>query len=409
MAYGDSPHDQALRAAWIGFCERLQAAGEQVFKDYNPPTPLHRADGFRFLTQNLGQAFDFALETKDTLYPALHQFCTPYCKLGGDAADFTYTQAWIDGESVYKLSGNKGTAPFLNFTVQGPRPEVQPGTSSRSLHDPFGDIPEANLFGHELHCSWDGNFDLYIGGPRREPNWLPTTPGSRKLFVRQGFDRWDDLPARMSIERVGMIDPRPLPTPDTIVNALTWAGRFVSDLMNDWPDWPYEMSKRNLPQNLNRFPDVFDDSKDDQRRGRAIAGMTWSLRPDEAMILEFDRHDGLWMVSLSGLFFNSMDYLYRPVSYTPSRAQVDGDGKIRLILSHDDCGYHNWLDTQGFETGNLTYRLLQADAPPPLGLRVVKRANLEHELRTDCARTSPEERTAQMKARFDSVRRRYGL
>src|SRR4030095_10483652 len=68
MAFGDSPADASPRQAWIEFCRRLQEAGERVFKDFNPPTPLHRADGFRFLTQNLGQAFDLALETKDTRY-----------------------------------------------------------------------------------------------------------------------------------------------------------------------------------------------------------------------------------------------------------------------------------------------------------------------------------------------------
>ncbi len=45
------------------------------------------------------------------------------------------------------------------------------------------------MFGHELKCDWDGSFVLYIGGPKREPNWLPTTPGSRKLFLRQVFDK----------------------------------------------------------------------------------------------------------------------------------------------------------------------------------------------------------------------------
>ena len=57
MAFRDGPDDEALQAAWASFCDRLKAAGERVFKDYNPPAPLHRADGFRFLTQNLGQAF----------------------------------------------------------------------------------------------------------------------------------------------------------------------------------------------------------------------------------------------------------------------------------------------------------------------------------------------------------------
>src|SRR3546814_10148280 len=66
MSFGASSDDAALRAAWQQFCARLQAAGEHAFKDENPATPLQRADAFRFLTQNLGQAFDLALETKNT-------------------------------------------------------------------------------------------------------------------------------------------------------------------------------------------------------------------------------------------------------------------------------------------------------------------------------------------------------
>ena len=77
MAFGDGPHDAALQAAWSEFCGQLQRAGERVFKDHNPSSGTHRVDAYRFLTQNLGQAFDLALETRDTGYPALHTFCGP--------------------------------------------------------------------------------------------------------------------------------------------------------------------------------------------------------------------------------------------------------------------------------------------------------------------------------------------
>jgi hypothetical protein len=410
MAFGAGPDDAALRAAWQEFCTRLQEAGERVFKDYNPAAPLHRADAFRFLTQNLGQAFDLALETKDTKYPALHAFCGPNRKLGGDAADFVYLQAWIDGESVYRISGNKGTARFLNFTVQGPRPEKQPGTDWPSLHEPFGDIPEANLFGQQLQTAWDGSFELYLGGPKREANWLPTTPGTRKLFLRQGFDRWDELPARLRIERVGMTEPRPVPTPQTMVQAMDWAGTFVTGLMNDWPDHPYHYGNAVDPVNVNRFPpDPAGDLASDRKRGRAVANMCWQLAADEALIVEFNAHDGFWMMSNMGVFFNSMDYLYRPVSYTPSRTKVDADGKVRLILTHEDPGYHNWLDTQGFERGNLTYRNLQSDASTTFSTQLVKRSALAQVLPAQTVRVTREQRIAQLRARFDGIRQRYGL
>ena len=36
--------------------------------------------------------------------------------------------------------------------------------------------------------------------------------------------------------------------------------------------------------------------------------MRWQLAPDEALIVEFDDHDGFWMITNMGVFFNSMDY-----------------------------------------------------------------------------------------------------
>ena len=161
MAFGDGADDAALDGAWSEFCERLKAAGRQAFKDFNATSGLQRADAFRFLTQNLGQAFDLALETRDTRYPVIHAFCNPTRKLGGDCADFTYQQVWIDGESTYRITGTRGTARFFNITVQGARPDGQ-----HVLHEPFGDVPEVNLFGHQLRVEPDGSFELYHRWPR---------------------------------------------------------------------------------------------------------------------------------------------------------------------------------------------------------------------------------------------------
>lgn len=407
MAFGDCPDDQPLRAAWGQFCDRLKAAGDKAFKDLNPADPMQRADAFRFLTQNLGQAFDLALETKDTRYPLLHDFCNPTRKLGGDCGDFVYHQAWIDGQSSYRLSGQRGTARFFNVTVQGPRPDRM-ANGNPPLHEPFGDVPEANIFGHQLTVEPDGSFELFIGGPKRGSNWLPTTPGSRKLFLRQGFDSWDEMPARMSIERIGMDQPRPLPTPGTMIAAMDWAGDFVTGLMTDWPDWSFAYGGVDAA-NPNAFPAGMADGVEDKKRGRAATNMVWSIAPDEALIVEYDAHDGLWMFTNMGAFMNSMDYLTRPVSYTPGRTAVDADGRIRLIIAHDDPGYHNWLDTQGFAQGNLTYRHMLEGAPVPIATRLVSRADLSAALPADTARVTPQARLDQLQARFGAIRRRYGL
>jgi hypothetical protein len=402
MAIGDGTDDVALNTAWAQFCDQLKAAGERVFKDHNAASGVQRADGFRFLTQNLGQAFDLALETKDTRYPAIHTFCNPTRKLGGDCADFLYQQAWIDGQSTYRIVGERGTSRFLNITVQGPRSDG-PGV----LHEPFGDVPEANLLGHQIRTASDGVFEIYIGGQERGPNWLPTTDGSRKLFIRQGFDSWDERPARMRIERIGMDTPKPLPSAATMIAAMDWAGGFVTGLMDDWPEFPFRYGGVD-GENPNRFPPPAETDSD-AKRGRAATNMHWVLSTDEALVIEFDAHDGLWMFTNMGVFFNSMDYLYRPVSYTPSRTTVDNDGRVRLVLAHDDPGYHNWIDTQGFERGNLTYRHMLEGQPVELHTRVVKRDDLTDSLPPDTATVSAAERIAQMWARFNGIRQRYNL
>ncbi len=417
MSFGDCADDEGLRAAWKEFCRKLEAAGEDAFKASNPALPLHRADAFRFLTQNLGQAFDLALETKDTRYPVIHAFCSPFCKLGGDNADYTYQQAWVDGNSVYRISGNRGTSRFFNIAVQGRRPTSKPDNPNwRNLHEPFGDTPETNLFGHAMEINWDGSFEVYIGGERRGPNWLPTTPDTRKLFIRNGFDDWSEVPAQIKIERIGMDSPRPLPTPAEMIDAMDWAGDFVTTMMRDNPDWAYEFAEDIDPSQVNRFPTgrrdidnpVYTVEKD-RLRGRSIYAMYWELEPDEALIIEWERNDLFWMMTNMGTYMNSMDYLYRPISYTPSRATADSDGKMRMVMAHSDPGFHNWIDTSGLNQGMLVNRNQGTDQITEFETKVVKHAELDRHMPADSARVSTEERAAQMRARFHAIQRRYAM
>lgn len=411
MAYGDAPADRDLKAAWDRFCDRLKQAGAFAFKDANPANPLQRADAFRFLTQNLGQAFDLALETKDPAFPQIHWFTTPTMKLGGDLADFTYRQAWISGEHAYRLAGRRGTSRWLNVTVQGPRPETIPGTGWLSLHDPFGDVPECNILGSQIETDAEGHFELHIGGEARDRNWLPLTSGSRKLFIREAFDAWGETPTPLTIERLGMIGPRPLPLPARMVEAMDWAGDFVTGLMEQWPEHAWLTSGGVCdPASRNAFSaDKSTGDASDARRGRMAAHMIWRLEPDEALIVEMDMHDGFWIFGMGGAMMGSMDFLHRPVSYTPARTRVDADGVVRLVIAHDDPGVHNWLDTQGFSDGNLTYRNLLSRMPTTFRTKLVKRRELRDHLPADTAMVSARERTRMLLERYRAIKLRFGI
>lgn len=411
MAYGDGPADEPLRTAWHAFCDRLKDAGDKAFKDANPADPLMRADAMRFLTQNLGQAFPLALETKDPAYPQIHYFTHPTMKLGGDVCDFTYRQAWISGQHAYRITGKRGTARWFNLTVQGPKPAKIPGTDWPPLHEPFGDIPECNILGSQLKTGTDGSFELFIGGERQGDNWLPTTPGSRKLFIREAFDAWQETPTSLTIERLGMDAPRPVPTAAHMAEAMDWAGEFVTGIMRDWPEHSWMTSGGVCdPDQPNRFPaDKSANSADDAKRGRMAANMVWELKPDEALIVEMDWHDGFWLFGMGGVFGESLDFLHRPVSYSPARTKVDADGVVRFVMAHDDPGVHNWLDTQGFCAGNLGYRNLMSQNPATFRSQLVKRADVLDALPAGTAKVTPDERKQQLIERYRSIKLRFGI
>jgi hypothetical protein len=144
-------------------------------------------------------------------------------------------------------------------------------------------------------------------------------------------------------------------------------------------------------------------------RGRAITSMRWRLASDEALILEWDKDDKFWMLTNMGVFMNSMDYLYRPVSYSPARTKVDSDGKIRIVVAHSDPGFHNWMDTQGFEMGHIGARNNFTSEGTNYRCNVVKHADLDRHLPADTDRVTPEERRDQMLRRFHSILRRYNF
>lgn len=164
---------------------------------------------------------------------------------------------------------------------------------------------------------------------------------------------------------------------------------------------------QSFPEDEKNTDDPVYNPELDKKRGRAPQTMCWKLDPNEALIVEWDRNDLFWMMTNMGMMFNSMDYLYRPVSYSPSRAKTDRDGMVRLILAHQDPGLHNWMDTQGFERGVLCNRNMMTGQQTNFCTRVGKHAQLATAL-PDSPRISLEERQRQMLDRFHSILRRIG-
>ena len=406
MAFGDNSNDRSLREGWHDFCDQIKEAADYVFKDESGASDGERTNAFRYLTQNLSQAFDIFLENRIERYPNLHGFCGPTRKLGADNPDCVYLQSWINDRDTYKISGNRGTAKMFNIALQG--------AWTGSLHEPFGDKPIDNMFGEELETEWDGGFVLWISPEFHPGNWIQSQPGTRKIFYRQYFDSWDEVPASYRIERIGDSDePPPALEPTWLLESFERAGQFVVDTVKDWPNVLWKRhGNYEIVNAFVRYGQASDAPHEaaDARRGRVIQQMHWNIERDEALVIEFESDpDWFWQFGECTVFGASLDFRYRQVSLTSGTSLVDPDGKTRIVVSHSDPGFANWLDTQEHIRGWLLFRNMLTRDIPDLSTRLMKAAQLAQEIGHVATPITAQERGAVLRLRRTANMRRYPL
>ena len=75
--------------------------------------------------------------------------------------------------------------------------------------------------------------------------------------------------------------------------------------------------------------------------------------PDQALVVEFDEPVATyWSIQMYMLpWLAPLDFTNRVTSLNDRQVQVDPDRPVRFIISHNDPGVHNWLDTSGLEGG----------------------------------------------------------
>jgi hypothetical protein len=131
------------------------------------------------------------------------------------------------------------------------------------------------------------------------------------------------------------------------------------------------------------------------------AFLFWNLGPDEALCIETDvpraRYWGLQLATLG--WFEPVDPIHRITSINQHQALPSSDGRLRLVLAHEDPGVPNWLDTGGHREGLLTYRWFWPEADPTPSSRVVDFSELASHLPSDTPVVDAPMRQAEIRSR----------
>ena len=353
---------------WREFCRALEKAGDTILRESTPADPFNRAEGYRYLTRLLRAALESQVESSDPCFPRFYQLSNRTIKIGNDNPDNTYHNCNISGAHDYRITGTRGTVPYISF-----------GTKAGTYEENGEMWPTGQLDSSAMEIAEDGTFEILVSKDEKPGNWLPMTEETGMIIVRQLFTtRENEEEATYDIECLTRGDADDKLDPARLEGALARATDFVTSTSNLFTDWMeiYEAHLNALPS-------------DDQERCQRAGGDAnihylqshWRLGEDEALLIEADRipEKGHWNLQISNFWMESLDYRHHRIHVNKHTAHYEADGSVRIVLSHADPGpaFPNWLETCGHDCGGMLFRWIDTEGDhPPVRTRVVKSSEL---------------------------------
>jgi hypothetical protein len=365
------------------FCEQLRQAAS-LLGDLDLTANGHdRTASYHYLLQMVMYSIDAGVLGDEPLQP---MFSAPYqihkADWGAANPDAVYRRTWVREDLPYRIHGQLGNAGC--FLIEMRRAKTQ-----------------TLLNREDLSPGPDGTFEFFLGGPERSSNWMPMPPGTVGLSVREFFGNW--MWAQRSRLRIDCLDGGVAPRPEA--NAQRVATSF--DLSADWilgagvAFWA-EQSRKLAEITPNAFlPEL---SRTESKLPTVTQGW-WDIDKHEALIIEFDDPQAqYWGVQLATSLWSTLEYVNRQTSLNMAQVRPDDDGKYRLVLSHRDPGFYNWLDTTGLRCGLSILRVYRPKVPQAPTTRLMNFHELLDAL-PGAPRASADDRLAQIAERREGAAR----
>lgn len=369
--------------AWREFTRNLETLGAEILQTYPQPDTLDRAEGLRYLLQQLSSSIQTKMIEQPGQISLLRLGATTINKWGLDGADAKYQGATISGSGNYRLYGQVGSARL--FAIQLAR---KAGT-----YTAFG-----ALTGDQLGANEAGNFEVLIS-PHKPADWqgawLESDPAADSIIIREYFSDWaNERPGRYYLEQLDDIPASGPVTTEQITTLLEDTARKFSTRAPQWQG-RVDQARQYL---VNK---VHMQQADEQGLASNAYGSGWfKVGRDQALIIEMDGPEALlWSVQLGNVWWESIDYINHTASYNDSQAVADTDGRYRFVLSHQDPGVANWLDPAGHSEGAIMFRLQKAKSVVSPEMKLVPFVDLARYLPADTPRISASQRQREISIR----------
>lgn len=339
-------HDQRVLSgkAWEEFCDHLKAAGNVLLSPGTPRDPLQQAEGIRYLSRLTRAGLEAYMEYQDPMFPQLRRMVHETVKMGADNPDNYYQNAQISGAYSYKIIGKRNTVDHISFHTQ-----------NGNYGSTGGLAPCGKISMQDLVLDDDGSFEIILSKEPEGKNWLKIEDETSLLMVRQTFsDRFNEVAAELRLINT-MADEKPgaLST-QQVDEGLKTASMFVGGASLLFARWA-----RGFKKHVNQLP-LFDPETSNAAGGDESIiyyHSYWMLDSDEALVIEvLPPACDAWNFQLNNYWMESLDYRYYDICINGNNASLSPDGSVRVVVSHDDPGLPNWIETAHHREGTMCWR-----------------------------------------------------
>ncbi|QGZ96151.1 DUF1214 domain-containing protein [Terricaulis silvestris] len=321
---------------------------------------------------------------------------------GAPCPDFHYRWTFVDGSKTYRLKGKVGSTRWLELQAQ------------RGF---WGDANQSNLGTwdfDDFNIAADGSFEIIASPKRHDGNWIELDPAAPNITVmlREAWYDWENEKGiDIHIECLDRDANEPVALSQAEVERRVKAIGFLTKFS---VDFFLKLVDRILAEGGDKntfWAENMAETKNVGGNPRAVyPKIVFELEEDEAIICESEIPNArFWSVQVADPFFQTVDYAYHQSSLNGHQAQLDADGKARIVIARKDPGVPNWIDTVDNGTGVFQWRWYVADRHPMPTARKVKLAELREHLPADTPVVTPAQRREIIHRRAKAVLRRFGI
>ena len=348
------------RAAFDALLATLaEAADRYAGAEWGLVTDDDVAGGLRVLTHLLEGGLVGHFED-DPAAPVFRPIVTSTRKAMGDNADAIYYDASISSQNMYRVRGRTAGAIYTSFTFEAGGPDGGwPERTAGVLNDSQFDVDA------------DGRFELFLGGPPRERNWIALPDDAMRVTSRHYWEeKWSpaappvaDL--ALEIDVIDSIGPPAPPSDASVAEGFRRVERYVRSRSLDQPKPGEAGQPAFVSREPNRFPPPVPPGDHPLAAADASYSMApYVLGPEEALVMT-----GRWPtcrcanVTIWNRHLQTSDYVHRPVSLNRAQTQLEADGSFRMVIAHRDPGVPNWIDTEGRAFAMVFWRFFLPEGP----------------------------------------------